>query len=91
MPDSEWYEHSLLEDLRTLGLEHNIFVFSTDLEGVMLSPKTDKMKKPLEALEKILGLINQDNIPSEFYKMCEFLRKYTVTLTASKDGVGKLR
>ncbi len=77
VPDSEWYEHSLLEDLRTLGLQHGIFVFSTDLEGVIQSPKTDKIRKPLKALERILELINRDNVPSEFYEMCEFLRKHT--------------
>lgn len=77
LPDSEWYENSHLKNFRTLALEHCIFVFSTDLEGVMQSPKTDKMKKPLKALERILDLINQNNISSEFYEMCEFLRKYT--------------
>jgi len=76
-PDSEWYEPSLLEDMRSLSCEHDIFVFSTDLEGVMQSPKTDKKSKPLKALESVLELINQDNIPLEFYDMCEFLRKYT--------------
>jgi hypothetical protein len=78
VPDSEWYENSHLENFRTLALEHGIFVFSTDLEGVMQSPKTNKMRKPLEGLERILELINQDNIPSEFCKMCEFLRKHTL-------------
>jgi len=77
MPDSEWYENSLLADLRNLSSEQGIFVFSTDLEGVMRSPKTTKKRKPLKALERILELINQDNIPSEFYDMCKFLRKYT--------------
>lgn len=77
VPDSEWCENSHLKNFRTLALKHGIFVFSTDLEGVMQSPKTDKMRKPLKALERILDLINQDNIPSEFYEMCEFLRKYT--------------
>jgi hypothetical protein len=75
--DNEWYENSHLKNFRTLALKHGIFVFSTDLESVMQSPKTDKMRKPLKALERILDLINQDNIPSEFYEMCEFLRKYT--------------
>jgi hypothetical protein len=77
VPDSEWYENSHLKNFGTLALKHGIFVFSTDLEGVMQSPKTDKMRKPLKALERILDLINQDNIPSQFYEMCEFLRKYT--------------
>jgi energy-coupling factor transporter ATP-binding protein EcfA2 len=77
VPDSEWYENSHLKNLRTLALKDGIFVFSTDLEGVMQSPKTDKMRKPLKALERTLDLIDQDNISSEFYEMCEFLRKYT--------------
>lgn len=77
VPDSEWYEISHLKDFRTLAREDGIFVFSTDLEGVMQSPKTDKKRKPLKALETTLDLINHDNIPSEFYEMCEFLRKYT--------------
>jgi energy-coupling factor transporter ATP-binding protein EcfA2 len=77
LPDSEWYENSHLKNFRTLALKHCIFVFSTDLEGVMQSPKTDKMRKPLKALERVLDLINQDNISSEFYEMCEFLRRYT--------------
>jgi hypothetical protein len=79
-PESEWYENSHLENFRSLALKYGIFVFSTDLEGVMQSPKTDKKGKPLKALERILELINQDNIPSEFYEMCEFLRKYTKEL-----------
>jgi len=76
VPESEWHEISRLKNFRTLALEHGIFVFSSDLEGVMQSPKTDK-RKPLKALETTLDLIKQDNIPSEFYEMCEFLRKYT--------------
>jgi energy-coupling factor transporter ATP-binding protein EcfA2 len=75
--DSEWHEPSLLEKMRTLCLENDIFVFSTDLEGVIQSPKTDKRKKPLKALERILELISQDSIPQEFYEMSKFLRKYT--------------
>jgi len=77
VPDSEWYEPSLLEDLRNLVLEHGIFVFSADLEGVMQSLKTNKMRKPLKALGRILELIDQDKVPPEFYEMCRFLRKYT--------------
>jgi len=73
--DSKWYE--LLVDLRALCLEHRIFVFSTDLEGVMQSPKTAKKRKPLKALQRILELIKQGSIPSEFYEMCRFLRNYT--------------
>jgi hypothetical protein len=77
VPDSEWYENSHLKNFRTLALKDGIFVFSKDLEGVMQSPKTDKMRKPLKALERTLDLINQDNIPSEFCEMCEFLSKRT--------------
>lgn len=77
VPESEWYENSYLENFRSLALKYGIFVFSTDLEGVMQSPKADKKGKPLKALERILEVINQDNIPSEFYEMCEFLRNYT--------------
>jgi len=85
--DSEWYEHSLLEDLKALSLEHDIFVFSTDLEGVIQSPKTDKKRKSLKALERILELINKHNIPSEFYEMCEFLRNHT--FDGKQKTVGK--
>jgi len=31
--------------------------------------------KPLKALETILELINEDNVPEEFNEMCEFLKK----------------
>ena len=75
-PDNEWYENSHLEDFRTLALKHGIFVFSKDLEGVMQSRKTSKRRKPLKALERILDLINQDKVPSEFYEMGEFLRNH---------------
>ena len=78
MPDSEWYENSHLKDFRTLARKDGIFVFSTALEGIMQTPKTDKMRKPLKALERTLDLINQDNVPSELYEMCEFLSKRTL-------------
>jgi len=74
--ENEWYENSHLVNFRTLALKHGIFVFSKDLEGVMQSPRTDKRRKPLKALERILDLINQDKVPSEFYEMCEFLRNH---------------
>lgn len=77
VPDSEWYENSRLKNFKTLAIRDGIFVFSTDLEGVMRSPKTDNMRKPLKALEKTLDLISQDNIPPEFYEMCEFLSEGT--------------
>jgi len=73
VPESAWYDQSHLEDLRTLCMEHDIFVFSTDLEGVMQSQITGKDSKPLKALDKIVELTSQDSIPSEFYEMCKFL------------------
>ncbi len=73
IPESKWYDQSHLEDLNTLCMEHDIFVFSTDLEGVIQSQKTSKRGKPLKALEKVLKLISQDSIPSEFYEVCKFL------------------
>ena len=73
--NSEWYANTHLENLKTLALSHRIFVFSSDLEGVIRLPRTGKKRKPLEALERILALISQDKIPSEFCSMCDFLRK----------------
>ena len=71
--NSEWYANSHLENFKTLALSHRIFVFSSDLEGAIQLPKTGKKRKPLKALERILELISQDKIPSEFYSMCDFL------------------
>ena len=72
--NSEWYANSHLENFKTLALSHRIFVFSSDLEGAIQLPKTGKKRKPLKALERILELISQDKIPSEFCSMCDFLR-----------------
>lgn len=73
VPKSVWYDQSHLENLRTLCMEHDIYVFSADLEGVMQTRKTGKRSKPLKALEKILKLISEDSVPPEFYEMCKFL------------------
>lgn len=77
IPDREWYENSRLESFRRLSRENGIFVFSTDLEGVMQSSTTSRESKPLKALERILELIGNNNIPSEFLEMCDFLRERT--------------
>ena len=81
--NAEWYDNSKLETLRELALEHKIFVFSKDLEGVMGTPTTNKRKKPLKALERILELIDKDNLPSEFIEMSNFLHKYTMKQEAT--------
>jgi hypothetical protein len=75
--DSDWYENVHLKNLRTLALQQDIFVFSKDLEGILQSKKTKRTSKPIKVLESVLDRIEQDNISSEFYEMCEFLRKYT--------------
>lgn len=75
VPKSAWYDQSHLGDLRTLCMEHDIFIFSADLEGVMQTQKTRKGGKPLRALEKVLKLISRDSIPQEFYEMCKFLAR----------------
>jgi len=75
--ESEWYDLSQLEELRALCNENHIFVFSTDLEGVIQSQVTRKTQKPLKALQRIIKLIDRDNIHSEFYEMCKFLKNYT--------------
>jgi energy-coupling factor transporter ATP-binding protein EcfA2 len=72
--DSEWYANSHLRTLEITAAPYGIFVFSSNLEGAMQSPKTGKKNKPLKALERILEMINTDNIPSEFYRMCDFLK-----------------
>jgi energy-coupling factor transporter ATP-binding protein EcfA2 len=74
-PNSQCYTKAHFEDLKTLSSSKGIFVFSSDLEGVMQLPKTSNKRKPMQALERILELISQDKIPSEFYSMCDFLRK----------------
>jgi len=81
--DAEWYNNSKLETLRKLALEYKIFVFSKDLEGVMGASATNKRKKPLKALERILELIDKDNLPSEFIEMSNFLHKYTMKQEAT--------
>jgi hypothetical protein len=80
IPNGEWYDNSRLESFRRLSRENGIFVFSTDLEGVMQSSTTCRESKPLKALERILELIKKENIPSEFFEMCEFLKERTQTL-----------
>ena len=75
--EGEWYEDSQLGDLRTLALENGIFVFPKDLEGVMQSQENSEKRKPFKALERIVDLISQESIPSEFYEMCNFLSKHT--------------
>jgi hypothetical protein len=80
IPNSEWYDNSHLEGFRRLSRENGIFVFSTDLEGVMQSSSTCRESKPLKALERILELIKKQNIPSEFCEMCDFLKERTKPL-----------
>ena len=53
---------------------NNIFVFQKDIEG-SINAKQIKRNKPLKAVEKVLKLIQQDSIPSEFYEMTNYLRK----------------
>jgi hypothetical protein len=72
--NSQWYTNSHLDNFRTLAASSGIFVFSTDLEGALQLPKTADDRKPLRALGRIIELINQNNIPQEFYDMCIFLR-----------------
>ncbi len=84
--NGEWYANSYLENLKNLTLSHRIFVFSSDLEGVMQLPRTGKEKKPLKALERILELISQDKIPSEFYSMCDFLKNAVKELPKSQEA-----
>ena len=83
-PNSDWYDQSHLDDLRIQCMEKRIFVFSTDLEGVIQSQDTNKSRKPLKALERTIELISLDNIPSEFSEMCKFLSKYTSPNTGAR-------
>ena len=68
-----WYPPTLFPSLRDLSLKQGVFVFSTDLEGQMLTPKTEKRNKPLKDLDRVLELITQDKVPIEFHDMTRFL------------------
>jgi len=72
IPNVAIMDHDALEELRALYNENQFFVFSTDLEGALQAQET-KTRKPLKALQRIIELIDQDNIPQEFYEMCKFL------------------
>ena len=70
-----WYDNSILEELEKIALSKNIFVFSHDLEGIMRSPVGGKDSKPLKALEKVLEMVKDNTVPSEFYNMVDFFKK----------------
>jgi predicted ATP-dependent endonuclease of OLD family len=75
--DSDWYSTDKLELMRNFALKRGIFVFTKDLEGVLESKNTDKRKKPLKAIEKIIELIEEDRVPLEFRELGIFLQKVT--------------
>lgn len=68
-----WYQQSELSNLIKLANSRNIFVFTSDLEGVLQSPTTKKESKPLKAWERINELIETDKIPTEFISLMKFI------------------
>ena len=52
---------------------NNIFVFQKDIEG-SINVNQSKWNKPLKVVEKVLELIQQGSIPSEFYDMTDYVR-----------------
>ena len=79
VPKNEWYDQSHLEELRTQCIGKGIFIFSTDLEGVMQTHLTKNNRKLLKALERIIKLIDKKTIPSEFKEVSEFFRRYALS------------
>jgi predicted ATP-dependent endonuclease of OLD family len=77
-PRNEWYQDDHFKDLRAFAQEYGIFVFTKDLEGVMQTQPATRMRKALKALERILELIAEDTIPSEFFELEDFLSRYTL-------------
>lgn len=68
-----WYQQSELPILIKLANSRNMFVFTSDLEGVLQNPTTKKESKPLKALERINELIDNDKFPVEFMSLMKFI------------------
>jgi len=72
--DEDYYLRSCFDGLRKLAADNHIFVFPSDLEGVIKSINNGKKRKILKALNQILGLISEEKLPKEFYCLSEFLQ-----------------
>lgn len=72
---TEWYNLSSFDNLLKIAQSHNVFVFTTDLEGVLMMPVNRRMSKPLQDIKKINDLIEQNKVPDEFLKMTCFIKE----------------
>lgn len=84
-----WYKSSTLDTLKHIADSHNIFVFTTDIEGAMQSPLTKKESKPLHAINRVNQLITEDKMPPEFNKLEVSLEK--IVKDVAKSYVKELK
>ena len=70
------YSAECFESLFNLIKEFGVYIFKSDLEGVLQTPTTKKGSIPLKALDVILGKIEDDAVPKEFYDMTSFISRY---------------
>jgi predicted ATP-dependent endonuclease of OLD family len=84
-----WYQSDAIDELKQIANSHNIFVFTSDIEGAMQNPVTKRGSKPLHAIDRVNQLIKEGRMPAEFNKLEISLEK--IVKDVAKNHVKELK
>jgi len=74
--DQLWYTSECYSELFIIAKKYNVFVFGSDLEGILQTPHTKTRNKPLRNFDVIQKLVIQNKIPIDFISMNGFLKEH---------------